>query len=73
MADEQDATEEQEDLIALFFSESDASAEDKQALDHALNVAPSDTHINTWLRRLVLKLADWCYEIGYEDGEAGRR
>ncbi len=63
MTNEQDVTEEQEDLIAQFLSDSDASAEDKRAV----------VALNQWTRRLVLLLADWCYDEGYDDGEAGRQ
>ncbi|KKL61293.1 hypothetical protein LCGC14_2196730 [marine sediment metagenome] len=62
-------TDEQEDLISQFLSDADASAEDKQALDWLLNVTPADSAV----RRLVLMLADWCYDEGYDDGEAGRQ
>ena len=68
MADEQTADEEQEDLIAQFLSDSDTSAEDKQAINWALNAATVPP-----LRQLVLLLADWCYDEGYDDGEAGRQ
>ncbi len=62
--------DEQGDLISQFLSDADASAEDKQALSWALNgPAVGDTQ----LMRLVLLLADWCYDEGYDDGEAGRQ
>ncbi|KKK75114.1 hypothetical protein LCGC14_2876970 [marine sediment metagenome] len=66
--------EEKDDLISQFISDSDASAEDKQALDWALNKAHNVLPIDPQrLRQLVLKLADWCYDEGYDDGEAGRQ
>ena len=60
-----DVAEEQENLISQFLSDSDANAEDKQALDGLLSV--------TSVMRLVGMLADWCYDEGYDDGEAGRQ
>ncbi len=60
-----DVAEEQENLISQFLSDSDANAEDKRALD--ITVAGTRT------RELILMLADWCYDEGYDDGEAGRQ
>ncbi|KKN17576.1 hypothetical protein LCGC14_0964420 [marine sediment metagenome] len=75
MTDEQTADEEQPDLIAQFLSDADASAEDKRTLDGILHTSTTlvDPPILTRLRRLVLMLADWCYDEGYDDGEAGRQ
>jgi hypothetical protein len=61
--------DEQEDLLAQFLSDSDASAKDKETLDFLVNVSPIDTR----LKQLVVKLTDWCYYEGYDDGEAGRQ
>ncbi|KKN33844.1 hypothetical protein LCGC14_0799780 [marine sediment metagenome] len=64
MTDEQTA-DEKDDLLDQFLSDSDANAEDKQALVGLLNA--------TSIKRLVGMLVDWCYDEGYDDGEAGRQ
>ncbi len=61
--------DEQEDLISQFLSDSNASAEDKHDLDARVNAMSVGEHT----RALVLMLADWCYDEGYDDGEAGRQ
>ncbi len=57
-------TDEQEDLISQFLSDSDVTTEEKQLLHWSLPPR---------LKAAVLKLADWCYDEGYDDGEAGRQ
>lgn len=69
MTNEQTEDKEQEDLISQFLSDADASAEDKQDLDARVNVLS----VGTRTRELILMLANWCYDEGYDDGEAGRQ
>ncbi len=64
-----DKADEQEDLISQFLSDADASAEDKQDLDARVNVMSVGEHT----RALILMLANWCYDEGCADTEAGRQ
>ena len=61
-------TEEQEDLIEQFLGNHGTSAKDREALG-MLVVSPSVFDV----RRLVLKLAKWCYYEGYNDADEASR
>lgn len=56
------------DAVALFLSDSDAETDDKEEFDRLVNIEGDGQ-----LRGLLLKFADWCFDVGFADGQDNAR